>query len=164
MIRLFALTALLPLVLIGCHSPTPAAADESAEPPLKYSVKVGERTVTISEGQTVQLDGTFSNPEITVTAQPYRVFPYQGLTFNYPRSFTFEADLDDRNAKIWTLSGNDFKIMYFVLNESVSTDDFANNMIDQFGRENAKVVNANTTITLGKQKLSGTSPSYRRNA
>jgi hypothetical protein len=30
-------------------------------------------------------------------------------------------------------------------------------MIGQFGHENAKVVNANTSITLGRQKLEGTS-------
>jgi len=157
MTRIFRLASLLPLLSIACNSSTSDAADESVEPPLKYSVKVGGKIATISEGDTVQLDGTFTNPKITVTPHPHRVFPYQGITFKYPRSFMFEADLEDRNAKHWTLSGNDFKIMYFVLNASLSTADFANNMIDHFGRENAKVVNTNATIILGKQKLTGTS-------
>ena len=157
MTRICTFIALLTSLSVGCDSRASEAIDESIEPPLTYSIKVGDKTATLSEGETVQLDGTFANPTITVTAQPHRVFPYQGVTFEYPRSFTFEADLEDRNAKNWTLSGNDLKIMYFVLNVSLSTDDFANNMIDQFGRENATVVNANATITLGKQKLAGTS-------
>ncbi len=44
-------------------------------------------------------------------------------------------------------SGNDFKIMYFVLNDALSAADFAKDMINQFGRENAKVVDANATMT-----------------
>jgi len=157
MTRLSAFIALLPFLAIGCDSGTSQAVDESKEPALKYDVKLGETIVTISEGETVQLDGTFANPNISITPHSHRVFPYQGLTFKYPRSFTFEADLEESDAKHWTLSGNDFKIMYFVLDGSVTTSDFANNMIDQVGRGNATIVNANASISLGTQRFSGTS-------
>ena len=157
MTRLFALIAFVPFLSLGCNSAVTVTVDESEEPSLRYSVMVGEKTVTISEGQTVQVDGTFSNPKLMITPQAHRVFSYQGLTFEYPRAFTFEADLDDRNAKNWTLSGNDLKIMYFVLNANLSTADFSSNMIDQFGGKNAKVADANATITLGKHILTGTS-------
>ncbi len=156
MTRLFALIASVPLITVSCGTAA-SIADESMEPPLNYTVKVGEKTMTISEGESVQFDGTFTNPNVTVTPHSYRVFPYQGITFKYPRSFTFEADLVDPTAKTWTLSGNDFKIMYFVLNDALSAADFAKDMINQFGRENAKVVDANATITLGEQQLNGTS-------
>ena len=46
--------------------------------------------------------------------EPHRVFPYGGVAFRYPRAFTFEASLDDADLRSWTLSGNDFKVMYFV--------------------------------------------------
>lgn len=157
MTRICTLTALLTLLLVGCNSQKSGAADESVEPPMRYSIKVGEKAATLSESETIQLEGTFANPKITVTAQPHRVFPYQGVQFNYPRAFAFESDLEDQGAKSWTLSGSNFKIMYFVLNASVSTAEFANTMIDQFGRESARIVNANATITLGKEKLTGTS-------
>jgi len=124
---------------------------------LEFVVKVGDKSITITEGETTQLDGAFTNPMISIAPQLYRVFPYQGITFKYPRPFTFEADLADPDRKIWTLSGNDLKIMYFVLNARLTTGEFANNMIDQFGRENCKVTDANAKITLGKQTLSGTS-------
>lgn len=133
-----------------------AVFDESKEPPLEFVVNVGNKSVTINEGETAQLDGAFTNPKISITPQPHRVFPYQGITFRYPRSFTFEANLTDPDAKNWTLSGNDLTIMYFVLNTRLTTGDFGNNMIDQFGRKNCKVTDANGKITLGEQTLSGT--------
>jgi hypothetical protein len=133
-----------------------ADPDESKEPPLEFVVNVGDKSITITEGKTAQLDGTFANPTISVKPQPYRVFPYEGINFKYPRSFAFEADLADPDGKNWTLSGNDLKLMYFVLNARLTTGEFANNIIDQFGRENCKVTDANAKITLGKQSLSGT--------
>ena len=129
--------------------------DESKEPPLKYALRIGDKSIPITEGKTARVDGTFSNPEVTLTAQPHRVFPYRGISFKYPRAFTFEADLDDADYKNWTLSGNDFKIMYFVLNGRLTTGAFANNMVDQFGRENCEVQKA-LPLKFGNKKLSGT--------
>ena len=143
--RLIAITALLPFLTGPLHS---LAADESVEPALVYTVSVGEKIVTVTEGEAAQLDGTFNNPKITVTPQPYRVFSCQGITFKYPRSFVFEADIEDQNAKTWVLSGNDFILMCMVVNEALSTADFASNIIEQFGSEQAKVVDAEATITL----------------
>lgn len=156
MLRLYTLTVLLSFLYLGCSTSTPAGADESKEPPLEFVVNVGDKSIAITEGKTAQLDGAFVNPNISVKPQPYRVFPYEGITFKYPRSFAFEADLEDPDRKNWTLSGNDLKIMYFVLNARLTTGEFANNMIDQFGRENCKVTDSNAKIILGKQTLSGT--------
>jgi len=157
MIRFFTLTTLLLSFSVGCHSKTSITTDESIEPPLEYSINIGEQTITISEDETIQLDGVFTNPKLTVTPSPYRVFPYQGITFKYPRSFTFEANLKGSITKNWILSGNDFKIMVFDMSASVTTSDFADSMVGKFGRDNAEIVNTNKNITLGKHKLSGTS-------
>jgi hypothetical protein len=153
---IYTLTILLSFLCLGSGSSTAAGPDESKEPPLEFVVNVGDKSIAVTEGETAQLDGGFTNPKISVTPQPYRVFPYQGISFKYPRSFTFEADLADPDEKSWTLSGNDLVIMYHVLNARLTTGDFANLMIDQFGRENCKVTEANAKITLGKQTLSGT--------
>ena len=154
--RTYTLTVLLLSLLLDYGSSTAAGPDESKEPPLEFVVKVGEKTISIIEGKTIQLDGVFTNPQIAVKPQPYRVFPYQGITFKYPRSFAFEADLANPSGKNWTLSGNDLKIMYFVLNSQITTSNYADSMIDQFGRGNCNVTDANAKITLGKQTLSGT--------
>ncbi len=128
---------------------------ESKEPPLKYTLRIGEKSIAITEGETARVDGTFNNPEVILTALPHRVFPYQGISFKYPRAFTFEADLEDADYKDWTLSGNDFKIMYFVVNDRLTTGGFADNMVDQFGPENCAVRKA-SPMKFGDKELSGT--------
>ena len=133
-----------------------ANPEESKEPPLEFVVNIGDKSITITEGNTAQLDGTFANPTISVNPQPHRIFPYGGITFKYPRSFAFEANLADPEGKNWTLSGNDLKLMYFVYSARITTGEFANNMIGQFGREKCKVTDANAKIILGNQTLSGT--------
>jgi|LakMenEpi03Aug12_release.lakeMendotaPanAssembly.Ray.scaffolds.fasta_scaffold200626_2 hypothetical protein len=129
--------------------------DESQEPPLSFVVKVDDQSLTLGEGETAQIDGAFTNPKVTVTPQPYRVFPYQGVSFKYPRSFAFGADLVDPNEKIWTLSGNDLTVMYFVMNAELTTDDYAESMMDEVGAENCEVLDEEAQITLGEEKLTG---------
>ncbi len=141
---------------MNCDLSQAADVDESKEPPLEFVVNVGGKSMTITEGKPANLEGMFTNPKISVAPQPFRVFPYQGITFKYPRSFTFEADLATPNYKNWTLSGNDLVIMYFVLEGQITTDDYASKMMDELGRKNCKITNANAKITLGKQTLSGT--------
>ncbi len=152
----FQLVALAGLFICAIDVAAAFAVDESAEPPLKYVVKVGGKTVTMSEGQPVRFEGSFTNPEVSFEPQSYRVFPYAGVSFNYPKAFVFEADVSDSDAKNWTMSGNDLTIMYFEIEGQLTSADFANNMISEFGQENAQVSNPNAAIELGSQKLTGT--------
>jgi hypothetical protein len=154
--RHYTLIVILTFLHLGCNSSLAAGSDESKEPPLEFVVKVGDKSITLNEGGTARLEGKFTNPQISVSPQPHRVFPYGGINFMYPRTFAFEANIANPDHKNWTLSGNDFKIMFFVLNARLTTNEFANSMIDQFGRENCKVTDANAKIILAKQSLSGT--------
>lgn len=130
-----------------------ANADEAAEPPLRLTLTVNGQTLTAGEGKPVQLKGAFNDPTISVNVDPYRAFSAQGVSFEYPRGFSFEADFSDQNAKIWTLAGNDLKIMLFVI--AAKTDDraIADGMADQFGRDN--VTESATELTLGGKKIPG---------
>ena len=154
--RLCTLTVILCLLHLGCSSSTAAGPDESKEPPLEFVVDVGDKSITVTEGTTANSMAHSRIRTSLFKPQPYRVFPYGGITFKYPRSFAFEADLADLDRKNWTLSGNDLKLMYFLVNARLTTDEFADNMIEQFGRENCKVTDANAKIILGKQTLPGT--------
>jgi hypothetical protein len=149
------LSRLLVLTFYVSSVPAVFGQDESQEPPLSFVVKVDDQSLTLGEGETVQIDGAFTNPKVTVTPQPYRVFPYQGVNFRYPRSFAFGADLVDPNEKIWTLSGNDLTVMYFVINDELTTDDYAESMMDEVGAENCEVLDEEAQITLGQEKLTG---------
>jgi hypothetical protein len=112
-------------------------ADETIEPPAKYRLEVEGKSYPAVEGEAVKITGTLTNPTVKIVAEPYREFGYGGVSFQYPRAFTFEADVKDKDYKSWILSGNDFKIMYFLLNEKTTPDEYADEMIKQFGAKNA---------------------------
>jgi hypothetical protein len=94
------------LVLAGAVAAP--AGDESREPPLLFSVSVGAVTVPATEGEAVSVAGTFQDPRVTVRPEPHRLFPYGGVSFHYPRGFTFEADLDDPAAIVHSIHGFGF--------------------------------------------------------
>ena len=79
--------------LEGATSP-----DESQEPPLTYTLRIADQIIAITEGETTRIDGAFNNPEVTLQSKPYREFPYQGVSFKYPREFVFEAELVESSA------------------------------------------------------------------
>jgi hypothetical protein len=137
----------------GC-SPS-AGVSESQEPPLRFNLKLGERTVVITEGETTQLRGKFEDPKVTLVVDPHRVFDFQGVSFQYPRSFGFEADLADPSAKSWTLSGNDFKIMLMVIQGSTTASEYADNLVAEFGEDNCRITDAQAKLRLGSVDLSG---------
>jgi hypothetical protein len=142
------------LALLLTTSATVRAADENREPALKYRCEVGGKIFTISEGEPLKLAGVGADPTITIRPEPFREFPYGGVRFRYPSHFTFEADTADADTKHWTLSGNDFKIMYFVIQEDVSDEQYVGAMVGQFGED--KCTQSKTSITLNKQKYAGT--------
>jgi hypothetical protein len=143
-----------PAILRGETKPAPV--DETQEPPLKYELKLGDQTLSITEGATVEASGTFTNPKVTLTPEPHRTFPYGGLSFRYPRAFVFEADVSDPDVKTWTLSGNDLTILVFVFSDEVTTEAFAGGMAEQFGEENSRITSTDARIPVGEKVLRGT--------
>ena len=109
------LALMVPLSLPGIVVWAASPADESLEPPVTYTLTLGGQKVDLLEGRPVTISGSFSNPVAVLEASTSRIFPHAGISFAFPRSFTFEADLEDADSKSWTLSGNDFKIMVFSL-------------------------------------------------
>ena len=145
------------VIVIAIHGVSPFSnADESKEPKLKYELKIGDKTVTVAEGETVKVEGQFSDPSVNIIPGKTRTFPYSGMSFAYPSNFVFEADMSDAASTSWTLSGNDFVVMIFHLEAEMTTDMFANEMIGQFGSANAKIANEKLNVTLGDHELSGT--------
>lgn len=84
--------------------------DESKVPPVRYTLQIGDQQIEIREGQPVSLSGSFTNPELKLKAEPHRVFPYRGLSFEYPRDYTFEYERDPFSAT-WTVAGTDYTVM-----------------------------------------------------
>jgi hypothetical protein len=89
---------------------------------------------------------------VKLVAEPYREFNYGGVSFQYPRAFAFEADVKDGDYKNWTLSGNDLKIMYFIMNEDLTSEAYADEMIKQFGARNSKKSPITSDLLGGKKE------------
>lgn len=120
-----------------------------------YTLKIGNKIISIQDGQTVRVEGHYQDPEITLIVEPYAVFSYDDIHFKYPKEFIYEADFDQPHVKSWTLSGNDCKLMCFVFDVPVQINDFLDGMLERYGHQNCTVTDA-APLTFGQMELSGT--------
>jgi len=120
-----------------------------------YTLKIGNKTISLQDGQTVRVEGLYQNPEITLIVGPYNLFSCDDVHFKYPREFIYEADLEQAYVKSWTLSGNDCKIMYFAFDEPIQISDFLDSMLERYGRQHCTVTDT-APLTLGQMILTGT--------
>ncbi|MBX3413225.1 MAG: hypothetical protein KF708_11095 [Pirellulales bacterium] len=133
-----------------------AAQDETIEPGLTFSLTLGDKTVPIVEGKPVQVSGKFSDPKVTLNIDPHRVFDLRGARFDYPRHFTWEADLTDPNVAVWTLSGTTFKIMFFAFQGDTSAESVVESLEENFTGQGAEVAKKPCKLTLEGKAIAGT--------
>ena len=92
--------------------PSPAnGAGEAQEPPQLFFLELEGKRIPIELDKPLGTDVLGGAKAVTLRVEPHRVFRYAGLRFHYPREYTFEADLDMAAVWLWTLSGNDSKII-----------------------------------------------------
>jgi hypothetical protein len=130
-----------------------SAADDSQQPPLKYTLVIDGQQHALVLEQPLQIQGSFKNPTIALEASSVRTFTYGGISFQYPAAFSWEAEIEAGNEKTWTLSGNDFTIMYFIQPQPNSADAYAQAMAKQFGKGTTRI--GDTERTLGGRKYPG---------
>ncbi len=148
------------LILLACVSQIKSSAvagddGDQKEPPLQFTVCIGEKKIRLAEGESGEFLGTFVNPKVSIEIDPNRTFPYEGIRFEYPRTFNFEAQSQEPGVKFWTLAGNDLKIFYRTSVEEVTPLKFAESLIFNVGRSKAEIIDQNATATFGKNKLAG---------
>ena len=121
---------------------------DQRRPVLKLDVVIDGKQFSINDGDTIHYD----SKSIVVTSSKYMTFDNEALSFDFPKHFS--CDFEQDNAyKNWTLDGDDFVIMYFVLDVQVGTDVFVKEMIDKFGKKNCAISDRRTR--LGNIDLSG---------
>jgi len=129
------------------------AADDSQEPSLKYTLEINGKKHEVTLDKSIQLHGTYKNPEVVLKASPTRQFTFGHIEFLYPAWFTWEAKLNGPNDKNWSFSGNDFKIMYFVQPHTLSLESYVDAMVKQFGKEKTRI--SDMERMLGGRKYKG---------
>src|SRR4051794_4953611 len=106
-----ALAAVMLAACSGGQQPPVQAAREDQEPPQLFFLEFDGKRTPIELDRPLGTDVFGGARAFTLRVEPYRVFRYAGLRFHYPREYTFEADLTSTAVSMWTLSGNDCKIM-----------------------------------------------------
>lgn len=105
------------------------------EPPLILEVKSKNDIQYFVENQSKKWQGIAKDSETIISVYDWKLFPHNNIAFEYPRTYSFEADLTT-TSNIWTLSGNDFKIMIISLKKSISVKEYVDGMVSQFGLSN----------------------------
>ncbi len=142
------------IAILSCLlAPVFSTADETKEPPLKLTLFVNGKPFPVEFGREQKLAGEFKNPTIVLRAAATRRFSYGGISFEYPANFTWEADIEGKDYRCWTISGNDSKIMYFVLRSEFTPELYATSMVKQFGAKNTTI--RPVSRKLGKTSLKG---------
>jgi hypothetical protein len=144
-------SALLPsifLVAVGWCS-----ADDSAEPPIVYTLEVDGRFVTLQPDTPLKLEGSFEAPTLILRVAQTRTLQADGVTFNYPAYFTFEADISDPEVKTWTASGNDVTVMLFSFSAEVDARALAESTAEALQARDIKV--DPVKVRLGEQEREG---------
>jgi hypothetical protein len=136
------------LALVVISSSFAQSSVDQARPVLKLNVVIDGKQFSINDGDTLRYD----SKSIVVTSSKYMTFDNEALSFDFPKHFS--CDFEQDNAyKNWTLDGDDFVIMYFVIDVQASTDVFVKEMIDKFGKKNCSISDRRTR--LGNIDLSG---------
>ena len=142
------------IAILGCLiAPVFCTADETKEPPLQLTLFVNGKPIPVALGRERKLTGEFKNPTIVVRAAATRRFSYGGISFEYPAKFTWEAEIGRKAYRCWTLSGNDSKIMYFVVGSELTPEIYAKGIVEQFGAKNTTIQPIRRRF--GKRKLEG---------
>lgn len=114
-------------------------ADDTAEPPVVYTLEVDGQSVTLAPDTPLKLEGSFNNPTLTLRVAQTRTLQADGITLNYPAYFTFEADTSDPDVKTWTASGNDVTLMLFSFSEEVAAKALAESTAQALQSRDLKV-------------------------
>ncbi|MGE3806498.1 MAG: hypothetical protein AB7K24_17665 [Gemmataceae bacterium] len=83
---------------------------ETKEPPQIFYLEFNGKKIPVELDKPIKTDAFGGANAVTLRVEPYRVFPYGGLSFHYPREYSFEVSIEDEVSS-WTLDGTDCILM-----------------------------------------------------
>ena len=140
------------LICLGLSSRC-LAVDEREEPALQYFLEVNGKQHELFLNKQMKIRGAYSDPQVVLNVSSTRKFAYGGVAFEYPAYFSWEAEIENDEEKVWTLSGNDFKVMYFVMPDSLTIENYAEAMVERFGEGSTRV--SGSERKLGARRFTG---------
>src|SRR4026208_1865327 len=79
-------------------------------PKIKLDVVIDGKQFSMNDGDTIKHD----SKSIIIRTSKYMTFDNEALSFDFPKHFSCDFEQEEAY-KNWTLDGNNFVIMYFVL-------------------------------------------------
>jgi len=141
------------VLIVGVVMILRANAQDDIEPQPIFIIETEAETSLLTEGETFTIEASSRDTEVEVRLAPYRKFNNAALAFRYPSNFAFEYD-ESPGYKSWTLDGNNFVILLFEIDNQTALEDFVDEIVDQFGRENCSL--QETEVPIGLKTLYGT--------
>ncbi|CAM2010580.1 hypothetical protein [Acanthopleuribacter pedis] len=126
---------LLGLGLVGILN----AADESQEPERHYALHIDGRRHALTLDNAIELDGTYTNPEVVLRASATRTFTYAGLVFKYPASFSWDAQIIGPDHKVWTMASPNVRIIIIRLPIVMTPEEQAAQLVREFSQGNPRI-------------------------
>jgi hypothetical protein len=143
---------LLPLFITLSVQGFSQDANKHKEPQSTFVIKINNTEYPLTDGEELKIDSTFKNPTVSVKLSDYKKFNDGGVSFKYSKHFSY-AFSEDVGYKSWILSGNDFIIMLFEIDNETYMDVIIDNMVKQFGKKNCSI--ELTKKELGNKYLDG---------
>lgn len=131
----------------------PAAIDETIEPSDNFKLVLdGQETRLVPEKP---FEVTIKGEKIKglLQVEPLKTFNYGGISLQYPRYFTFEADLSDKDVSLWNLSGSNCVLMIQLYPAEMDHKIMAQMLQPRFGEKNSIV--SDCTLSLKGNETKG---------
>jgi len=150
----------LRLAILLLVAPAPASAaplQEAKEPPLVMYVEADGKKIPVQVDKPFDLETKAGKTSLTLRMEPYRVFPYAGVTFNYPRGASFTTQsTGPMTAYILTDNPAVFMVQHFKgqSDPKLILKQMIEQMTAQYGKS-AEVSPSDATLELDKRPLKG---------
>lgn len=134
-------TPLIIIIALMISTVANAQVTDNQNPLTKLSVIINGEKYEVNDGESLVVNGD----TIVVNVSDIMTFDFGKVVFDYPNHFAFEYE-EETGYKCWTLDGNDHVITYFELEAEVELDMFIDEIANEFGRKNCKVVDYKTQL------------------
>lgn len=135
-----------------CAQKAESLIDESLEPQDSYSLEIDGKDFPVFLDHQTELKLEKNNPQVRLKVSPFKIFNYGTMYLAYPRHFTFEAELSDKDVKLWNLSGNNTILMLQKYKEEIDHVIMGNMLQQRFGEQNASLSECEMTFMGSKKK------------
>lgn len=134
--QLLALSLAISASLFGSQD----TASPAIQPSLKLDLVIEGKSYEATTSATVIADIHGKKIAILIKERPTKTFHYSGVLFEFQKDHVYEFQALD-NIDMWTLSGNNNKIMAFLPKAESKTvmDNMIKTLIQKYGKNNTKI-------------------------